>query len=762
MRSQRNLFVMGVILLESAYNLTPLCLPNLIELSMPKFIATCAKGLEYLLVDELSRLGAEEAKEGLSQVQFEADWHGVYEILMWSRIASRILFPIARFEAEDDDTLYRQCSIIDWSQHLGSGSTFLVNSQSYRSKLSHTQFISQRIKDAVVDYFKEETDRRPDVDFDNPDLSIHCRIRHNKVILAIDLAGAGLHQRGYRLQGGGAPIKENLAAALLYRAGWGKGVGALYDPMCGSGTFLIEAAMMAFDIAPGLNRKYLGVFGWQQFDKTIWDKVEKEAQERRLKGIEKQNIEIVGSDINPKAVRSAQMNISLAGLEEHIKVHIGGLDQVEQLDLPEEGLLMVNPPYSERLGEQEEVQQLYQQLGELLKKRFVGWKASVLSADKKFGHCLGIRAKKIYKFNNGSIPCELLNLELEPKSFVTARSKDSVETDFAVGLSDQAVQLKNRLEKNQAKLRKYIKRENIECYRVYDADLPEYNAAIDVYGDCLHLQEYRPPKSVDEKLALRRLKEIEKVSAGVFQIPRNKVFTKQRRQQKGEWQYQPDKDASRANSEANFFTVREGGRKFRINLSNYLDSGLFLDHRNTRAMIASKATELAAKAGRPINFLNLFCYTASVSVYAASVGAQTTNVDMSRTYLEWAKKNFEENKISLEQHQFIRDDCIAWLSQQSPEPLYDLIFLDPPTFSNSKKMEHHFDIQASHPELIKQCLLLLRPGGILFFSNNFQKFDMNVMSSQEIEVKEITRQTSTLDFSRKNLHRSWIIRQRDC
>jgi len=721
---------------------------------MPQFIASCAKGLEYLLVDELTALGANDAKEGLSQVKFEASWETAYHILMWSRVASRVFYPIATFTAQDDETLYQQASIIDWSQHIAAGGTFLVNAQSFRSKLSHTQFISQRIKDAIVDYFKDEGATRPDVAFEEPDVVIHCRVRRDQVTLSIDLAGVGLHHRGYRIEGGSAPIKENLAAALLMRAGWGKHVNTLYDPMCGSGTFLIEGAMMALDIAPGTLRQYLGLFGWNQFDANLWQSVENQAISRAEKARLDTSFTITGSDINPRAVRNAQMNVSLAGLDDVIKIHIGGLDQVEQMDLPENGLVIVNPPYSERLGEREEVQSLYHQLGQLLKKAFIGWRASILSPDKAFGHALGIRAVKIYKFNNGSIPCELLNLEIKTENFLNRLSQDEVDKDFKSKLSEQAMQLCNRLEKNRAKLRKYLQKENISCYRIYDADLPDYNAAIDVYADRLHIQEYRAPKSIDEKTAARRINETAKVAAGVFQLPLKKVFVKQRRQQKGDWQYQKANHGENRSKDDNFFLVQEGGRQFNVNMCDYLDTGLFLDHRKTRELVAEKS------AGKRV--LNLFCYTASVSVYAATAGAQsTTNVDLSRTYLDWAKRNFANNSIDLARHRFIREDCMQWLATAKEKgETFDLIFLDPPTFSNSKKMEDHFDVQKAHVEMIDQCVELLTPGGLLYFSNNFQKFEMQVETCEKFQVKEITHQTQTPDFARKNLHRCWLISRR--
>ncbi len=726
---------------------------------MPQFFATCASSLEYLLVEELSKLGAENVKEGLSFVNFYAEWPVVYKILMWSRVASRVMYPIAQFEARDEQQLYDNVSIVDWSQHIKSNGSFLVNAQSFRSELSHTKFVSQRVKDAIVDHFVELEDKRPDVEFEQPDVVVHCKIRHNKVTLSIDLAGYGLHHRGYRADGSSAPIKENLAAALLMRAGWLRLCEAaqpdsklsFYDPMCGSGTFLIEAAMMAKQIAPGYLRSYLGIFGWQQFNQSLWQAVVDEAVELAEAPFLPE-LSIEGSDINPKAIKAAQTNLSRSGLQDIIKVRIAGLDQIDQLSLPDSGVLVVNPPYSERLGEFDQVKSTYAQLGELLKSKFTNWSASVLCPNKDFGHALGIRAKKIYKFNNGSIPCELLNLSVQPQNYLTVQDSSVFDQQFEQKLSETGIQLLNRLRKNRAKLKRFLSTQQVSCYRLYDADLPEYNAAIDVYDDKLHIQEYRAPKSIDPKLANRRLKEIERAAAGLLQLPLDNVFVKQRRQQKGDWQYESQgRGLDGQIVDKRFYVIQEGGRKFRINLQDYLDTGLFLDHRKTRQMIADLSDNK--------RMLNLFCYTGSVSVYSASAGAtETVNVDMSNTYLNWAKENFKLNKIDLTNHQFIRDDSLKWIADaKTMGEKFDLIFLDPPTFSNSKKMEGHFDVQADHVELIESCIELLSAKGTLIFSNNFSQFKMQFQTREGCKVTEITRQTTSQDYLRKPLHKSWKI-----
>lgn len=725
---------------------------------MAKFFATCGTSLEYLLVDELKAIGAENVREGLSVVNFDAEWSTLYDILMWSRIASRVLYPIAQFEAIDEQALYDQVSIIDWSQHINSKASFLVNSQSFRSELSHTKFVSQRIKDAIVDHYTNMDEQRPDVEFEQPDVVIQCRIRQNQVTLSIDLAGLGLHRRGYRLEGGAAPIKENLASALLVRAGWLKMCQneslnelSLYDPMCGSGTFLIEAAMIALDIAPGTFREYLGVFGWEQFNPSLWQATIDSANIRRQSNSNRHKLNIQGSDRNPKVVSNALANVERAEVGEVVQVHIAALDQISQIDLPPAGLLIVNPPYSERLGDFDEVKDLYLELGELLKNQFVGWNASVLSPQKDFGHSLNIRAKKIYKFNNASIACELLNFEINEAYFLSKKNPSLIDNDFKAKLSDAAIQLCNRIEKNRSKLKKYLKSNDISCYRIYDADLPEYNAAIDVYGDYLHIQEYRAPKTIDEKTAIGRIKDIQRVAAGIYQLPLSQVFIKQRRQQKGDWQYETKgRDEYGVETQKDFFIVKECSRKFRVNLKDYLDTGLFIDHRKTRSIVA--------ELSKGKTLLNLFCYTGAFSVYAATQGATTINVDLSNTYLNWSKENFKLNKIDLSKHQFIRDDSLKWLEDAvAKQEIYDVIFLDPPTFSNSKKMDNHFDVQKDHVNLIEQCLAILSADGILIFSNNFNHFKMEFTRTDDIFVQEISKKTTSQDFFRKPLHRCWQI-----
>lgn len=293
-------------------------------------------------------------------------------------------------------------------------------------------------------------------------------------------------------------------------------------------------------------------------------------------------------------------------------------------------------------------------------------------------------------------------------------------------------------------IEKWLKKESIQCYRVYDADIPEYSAAIDCYGEFYHIQEYAAPKTIDPDKAEQRLQEIVDAVQNVFTIPAERIVVKQRLKQKGKNQYQKLGDSKQT------FEVNEHGAKLLVNLTDYLDTGLFLDHRPVRRMIQ----KLAHKK----SFLNLFCYTASASVHAGIGGArQTTSVDMSATYCEWARSNLSLNGLSDSLHRVIQADCLAWLEENRQQ--FDVILLDPPTFSNSKRMEDILDIQRDHVALINLCMRHLAPDGVLIFSNNYRKFKLDEEALAEYKIEDITSKTFDLDFQRDTkLHHCWLIR----
>ena len=713
-----------------------------------KFHATAARGLAPLLTTELHQLGARKIVPGEAGVSFEGELEHAYRLCLWSRVASRVLLPLTTVPANNADELYAEAKAIRWERHVHSSGSFAIDARGDSRVIGHSKYAALRVKDAIADRFREQFDERPSVELEHPDIRIHLHLRGDRARISLDLSGSSLHQRRYRLEGVIAPLKENLAAALLLEAGWpaiAKQGGGLIDPMCGSGTLLIEAAMIAGDIAPGLSRDYFGFLGWRRHDAALWQQLLDEATTRRNEGLG-QIPPIRGYDSNPDALQSSLSNIQQAGLSDHIRVVQQDLLAQTPEACADTGLLIVNPPYGERLGEVNTLRPLYARLGALLRESLAGWQLAVFTGNPELAAQIGQPSRRPITLFNGPLECQLFRYDA-----CSARSPAHTP-DAPTVYSEGAQMLANRLRKNMKNLGKWAKREGIDCYRLYDADLPEYALAIDLYqGEqrWAHVQEYQAPATVDPERASARLQEALAVLPELLEIPAERVIFKVRKRQKGKAQY--DKLAEHQH----FIEVREGPCRLLVNLTDYLDTGLFLDHRPTRLMIG----QLAARK----RFLNLFAYTGVATVHAALGGATTTTtVDMSNTYLDWARRNMALNQQVGNQHRYIQADCNEWLASQAKGPgrgRYDLIFLDPPTFSSSKRMEESFDVQRDHPQLIHHAMALLASEGTLIFSNNFRRFRLDPALETAFEIEEISRQTLPQDFARNpHIHRCWRIR----
>lgn len=719
--------------------------------SQQRFFATAPKGMEGLLADELRQLGAANVGETRAGVGFQGELATAYRICLWSRIANRVLMPMAQFPAADEDALYAGVQEVDWREHIESDGTLAIEFNSLRSAITHTRYGAQKVKDAICDQLRDQTGERPSVDRERPDLRINVFLYRDQATLNIDLSGESLHRRGYRLAGASAPLKENLAAAILLRAGWPtvcQSGGALVDPMCGSGTLPIEAALIAGDIAPGLHRDYWGFQGWKQHDADRWSALLADARKRCEKG--RANIpELRGYDVDGKAIEMARENAQRAGLDEVIQFEQRAIQDCAPAPEGPPGLVVVNPPYGERMGESEELKPLYRSLGDCLKGQYEGWRAAVITSDAELGKALGIRARRIYKLYNGALECKLLRLELDAKWVMKGPADRAREPG--------AEMFANRLRKNLKQLARWCERESVSCYRGYDADMPEYAFAVDVYhtvqpaaATWVVVQEYAPPSSVDPVRANARRQQVMAVLPEVFEIPPRQIVLKTRERQRGKAQYE------KQDSTRDFHEVREGPCRLWVNFEDYLDTGLFLDHRLTRLMLA----ELAE--GR--SFLNLFAYTGAATVHAAlgqngNGATSTTTVDMSRTYLDWARRNMALNGLRGEQHVFEQEDCLLWIDKALLRGLrFGVIFLDPPTFSNSKRMEDNFDVQQDHVELLQKTAALLEPDGVLIFSNNFRRFKLDTEALSNLHCEDITHRTIPKDFERNSkIHQCWKI-----
>lgn len=713
------------------------------------FFATAPKGLEQMLAEELTALGAATVTETRAGVAFTGSLEVAYRACLWSRLASRVLLPLASFGAASPEELYDGVRALDWTEQMTASGSLAVDCNLSQSKVTHSHYAALKVKDAIVDQFRDLCGQRPGVDTERPDLRINLYLHRDEANISIDFSGTSLHRRGYREDGALAPLKENLAAAILLRASWPQiaaAGGALVDPMCGSGTLPLEAALMAADCAPGLTRSYYGFLGWRGHDPELWLRLLDEARQRRSAGLA-QLPQIVGYDADPRAIKAAWANAARAGLQE--KVHFERRELAALSGPPSRaaqgGLLVVNPPYGERLGEVAELRHLYAGLGGRLREHFADWKAAVFTGNPELGKAIGLRARRIHSLFNGALKCQLLHFDITPEWYAGGQSSsaDPPKPLAPAELSPGAEMVANRLRKNLRNLGRWARQNDISCYRLYDADLPEYAVAVDLYEQWVHVQEYEAPKTIDPELAATRLQEVLAVLPGVLGLPAEAIFLKVRRRQKGSAQY------GKFAAEGVFHQVREGNCRFLVNFTDYLDTGLFLDHRLTRSLLQGLAK------GR--RFLNLFGYTGSASVHAAMGGAlSTTTVDMSKTYLGWARKNLALNGFAEQQHEFIQADCLQWLAAEQRR--FGLIFLDPPTFSNSKTMDETLDVQRDHVQLLTQAAGLLTHDGVLIFSNNNRRFRMDVEALPELQIEEITRQTIPKDFERNpKIHNCWKI-----
>ncbi|MHC9086673.1 bifunctional 23S rRNA (guanine(2069)-N(7))-methyltransferase RlmK/23S rRNA (guanine(2445)-N(2))-methyltransferase RlmL [Luteimonas sp. RIT-PG2_3] len=711
-----------------------------------KLFVSCAKGLEYLLADELAALGFARATATMAGVNAEGTLQDAQRAVLWSRLASRVLWPIAEYACDDEQMLYDGARAVDWEQHLDPTMTLAIDAHVSGDGITHARFAALRVKDAVVDALRESTGVRPDIDTESPDLRLNLVVRRGRAIVSIDLGGGPLHRRGWRRAQGEAPLKENLAAAVLMRGGWLQRYadgGQLIDPMCGSGTLLIEGALMAADVAPGLLRHGDRLPSrWRGFDVEGWHALREEAMRRERAGRDALRLAFDGSDLDPHAIRAARENATAAGLRDMIGFDVRDLTALPAVD-PQRpaGLVVCNPPYDARLAADAA---LYRALGQTLQRALPHWKASLLCGDAELAYATGLRAKKTYQLFNGAIECTLLVCDpLQPPQRVSTTPRE---------LSEGAQMVANRLRKNLKKLKSWREREGIDAFRAYDADIPEYSAAVDVYVEAdtretwLHVQEYAAPAEIPEAVTRKRFGDVLAGVADVFGVPRERIAVKTRTRGKGGSKY------GRFSQRNEFIHVREGDVRVRVNLFDHLDTGLFLDHRPLRLRIAEDAGDT--------RFLNLFAYTGVATLHAAAGGARaTTTVDLSGTYLQWCADNLRENGHAGGRHTLVQADAMQWLLAERSE--FDLIFCDPPTFSNSARAKD-FDIQREHVALLQAAVARLARGGVLYFSNNFRRFRLDAEAVAAFaDCQEISAQTIPVDFERNpRIHRAWRLTRR--
>lgn len=705
-------------------------------------------------------LGASDVRETRAAVTFGGTLRGAYHVCLWSRLASRVLLVLAEFDASSADALYAGVAAVPWEDHVGADGSIAIDAAGSTSGIVNSRFAAQRTKDGVVDRLRERTGTRPSVDLKTPDVRLNLRLHRERATLSLDLSGTPLHERGYRVAGEqvAAPLKENLAAAILVRAGWpaiADAGGTLVDPMCGSGTLVIEGAMIAADQAPGLLRQRWGFDRWLGHDADAWGDALDEADARAEAG-RSALAPVFGYDHDPRAIEYAQACAKRAGLGAHARFAVCDIDDLVPPGHASPGLVVVNPPYGVRLGEAGDLEPLYARIGARFLGAFAGWQAAVFTSEESLARATGLRSHAAHTLYNGAIATRLYRFDVTPDA---ARAE---VRRAPAARSAGAEMFANRLRKNARHLAKWARREGVTCYRLYDADLPDYAVAIDLYQGAgpdegrrfAHVAEYAPPATVDPGVAEARLTEAVAVVADVLGVDPADVALKVRRRQRGRAQYE------RVASGGGFIEVAEGGLRFLVNLTDHLDTGLFLDHRPVRAMVRSLAE------GQRV--CNLFAYTGTASVYAAAGGAASvTTVDLSATYLEWARRNLALNGFDEGSRlRFFRADAVRWAAEEASRIAngrarpFGLVFLDPPTFSASKAMgERTFDVQRDHVPLIRDAMRLLTSAGTLVFSTNARSFGIDREALAGLDVEDITADTIPPDFGRTpRIHRCYLIR----
>jgi 23S rRNA (guanine2445-N2)-methyltransferase / 23S rRNA (guanine2069-N7)-methyltransferase len=702
--------------------------------------ATCARGLETLLARELAALGAVDIRETVAGVECAATLADAYRIGYCARLPSRWLLRLAGGEIADPDQLYDLARTVPWHEHFGSTDRFAVSVAGKSPAFHDTRFAMLRVKDAIADAFRERDGVRPFVDADMPDASINVALKGSRAMISLDLVGGSLHERGYRRSGHEAPIKENLAAGVLIRAGWPEMAeqgGAIVDPFCGGGTLLIEALWMAAKVPAQWLREDFAFTRWRGHNVATWEQVRASIDAQADQGLKNLRARGFGSDSDANAIRLARGQLQTARMAGFCQLSAGDAQKLTRPHGFERGLVVGNLPYGERLGIERELMPVHRGFGAALKQNFVGWRFALLAGTDALARATELRADKVQKIYNGTIECLLITGPIVAAQVQRADAPAHFK-------SPGAEMVYNRIVKNRKRLKRWLEREHIECYRIYDADLPEYAAAIDVYGDRLHIQEYAAPSEIPVAKTEERFKDLVFAARKAFEVPAENIYLKQRRSQS------PDAQYRRQDHSGDHFIVREADARFEVNLQDYLDSGLFLDGRQVRAWIHDSV--------RGLSFLNLFSYTGSATVAAALGGArESVSVDLSPTYVAWAERNFRLNSVDPRRHRLVADDAVRWLS--GCRERFDLIYVDPPTFSNSKRTPTVFDVQRDHAALLRDALRCLAPGGRILFVCNLRRFKIDPELAQIAKVDDVTEASIPPDFVRdQRIHKAFWLR----
>lgn len=760
-----------------------------------ELFASCLSGLEAPLAEELKRLGIKRVRPLGGGVAFFCDVRHALSACLWSRLASRIFVVVGRVNAGDANLLYEGVRRLPWEDVIAPGASMAVTAHGMNEELRNTRFTALKVKDGVCDRLREARGERPDVDAASADATVDVRIREGRATISLDLSGESLYHRTYLTPDDGpdAPLSCALSAGLLALSGWrqrGSRGEACVDPACGDGFLVVEAAAAACDLAPGLTRERWGFFGWAQSEPEAWNELIDDADERFERGLtsavapgaaegpasappDPLYVRFAGASTSSPAIARARTHAKRAGLRQAVSIELADAQNVDGLvervcaaaGKVRGGEEMACTVASVLLsGERSQSDARAQaEAATFVRAASVAPAGSTFAVaggdgvEARFGSAPIVRAT----LGHDRVATEALVFDEPPMEAVTVIVPDSAggAEHVVEVLEPSSEQFAARLRKTAKERRKWAKREGVSCYRVYDADLPDYAVAIDVYpgaGDAegnlyLHIAEYAAPSTIDPGKAQRRYDDVLALAPVVLGVRPDHVFSKVRRRDKGGSQY---RDSGRRSYVTQ---VEEDGYRFEVDLAGYLDTGLFLDHRLTRELVGAKAQDK--------RFLNLFAYTGTASVHAAAGGARTTaTVDLSQTYLDWAARNMAANGFEGPEHTFERGDVMAWITEaRRTGRRFDLVFVDPPTFSNSKAMgKRTWDVQRDHVELLIGVSRLLSEEGEAVFSCNLRSFkpDEEELAKYGVRIEDITAQTIPHDFERNpRIHKCYLVKR---
>ena len=712
---------------------------------MLQLVATAAFGLEAVVVRELQQLGYAPRVARPGRIEFAGDASAVCRANLWLRGADRVLVQLAKFPAADFDALFDTARSLPWEEWIAPTAAIPVRGRSHKSRLTSVPACQRTVKKAIVERLtaKLGVALLPET---APPAPVEMALLEDEATLSLDTSGDGLHRRGYRTLVGPAQLRETLAAGLVQLSYWRPGR-PLIDPFCGTATLVIEAVLLGRRIAPGRHREFAAEH-WPATSGDAWRIAREEADDLVLPALEERPI---GTDIDADALKLARYHAEQAGVAKDI--HFQQRAFADLQSSREYGCTIMNPPYGLRLGEDAQIAALYRSLPNVL-RRLKTWSHFILSAREDLEQLVGQSADRRRKLFNGQIACTYFQFHgpRPPQSHEEIPSREKSESEptpllpafggLRAEAARQANEFANRLRKRARHLRRWPTKRGITCYRLYERDIPEVPLVVDRYEDALHIAEFERPHERTAAQHADWLDHLVRTAGEALETPREAIFLKHRARQQGDAQY------GRFAEEGATRVVHEGGLKFRVNLSDYLDTGLFLDHRNTRAMVRDSA------AGK--SFLNLFAYTGAFTVYAAAGGAaRTTSVDLSENYLRWAEENLRLNGFTGREHQLVREDASEFLASLGKDQSFDLAVVDPPTFSNSKRLKHDWDVQRDHAALLKQVIRHMSAGGVIYFSTNSRRFKLDEAALAGVSVREISRQTVPEDFRNQRIHRCW-------